>query len=307
MTQKFGQYLQSVRERDIDLILLEEFHCCEEFVEWFCKTADFENVQFVGAWNSVSNVYGETDLLVCVQQQHKIIGLFVENKIKALEQDNQDGRYHIRAQRAVADGTIDEYHTMIIAPDQYLRNFRTDHAFMSVLSFEKIESWFEGRKDPRSKWRSAIMREAIEQNRRPNNMIKNSTRSQFFEDYWRYLKMNHPSFIMNRPTAKGNKSRWVMFKGLEFGPGIQFTHKCNKCLIELGFSRTSLNNFPASILDNLPSGARATQVGGKTAIHFDVPEIDLESPLDTQVESVEAAISAAYLLMPVFEDWKNKV
>ena len=33
----FGRYLASVTERDIDLLLLEEFHVSNDFVGWFCS------------------------------------------------------------------------------------------------------------------------------------------------------------------------------------------------------------------------------------------------------------------------------
>ncbi|WP_294613827.1 hypothetical protein [uncultured Roseovarius sp.] len=59
------------------------------------------------------------------------------------------------------------------------------------------------------------------------------------------------------------------------------------------------------VLDDLPFGAKAIQVGRKTAIQFDVPEIDLELPFTTQIDRAEAAISAAYQLMPTFDAWRR--
>ncbi|WP_429819356.1 hypothetical protein [Ensifer sp. B1-9] len=31
-----GRYLASVEERDVDLLLMEEFHISDDFASWFC-------------------------------------------------------------------------------------------------------------------------------------------------------------------------------------------------------------------------------------------------------------------------------
>ena len=114
----FGNYLASVEERDIDLLLLEEFHCSSEFTDWFCRSIGIEDVEFDKAWHSVTDIdvkdkNGETDLILRVHNQGRRLGLFIENKIKAPEQDAQGTRYHIRAQRACEQGKIDEYETVM--------------------------------------------------------------------------------------------------------------------------------------------------------------------------------------------------
>ncbi|VVD31725.1 hypothetical protein [Paraburkholderia dioscoreae] len=60
----FGRYLASVTERDIDLLLLEEFHVNNDFVAWFCGKIDLHNVTAAGAWHSLSDTDGESDLVL---------------------------------------------------------------------------------------------------------------------------------------------------------------------------------------------------------------------------------------------------
>jgi hypothetical protein len=49
----FGRYLVNVSERDMDLLLMEEFHVNEAFVSWFCTEIDLRDVSPAGAWHSV--------------------------------------------------------------------------------------------------------------------------------------------------------------------------------------------------------------------------------------------------------------
>jgi hypothetical protein len=78
----FRRYLASVEERDIDLLLMEEFQISDGFVAWFC--------------DSISDTDGETDLLLRVIIGNRRIGVLIENQISAPEQDEQGERYHIR-------------------------------------------------------------------------------------------------------------------------------------------------------------------------------------------------------------------
>ena len=43
---KFGRYLASVEERDIDLLLMEEFQITDEFVIWFCNDVKLDRNRY---------------------------------------------------------------------------------------------------------------------------------------------------------------------------------------------------------------------------------------------------------------------
>ncbi|TVV77462.1 hypothetical protein [Sphingomonas solaris] len=60
----FGAYLANVQERDVDLLLMEEFHVDGRFVEWFCDRVGGAGARFDGASHSVTDADGETDLLL---------------------------------------------------------------------------------------------------------------------------------------------------------------------------------------------------------------------------------------------------
>lgn len=95
----FGSLLASVGERDIDLLLMEEFHVNDEFVSWFCKKLGLGKVFSAGAWHSVSDTDHETDLLLRVLVGGRRVEVLIKNNVSAPEQDRQAQRYHIRGVR----------------------------------------------------------------------------------------------------------------------------------------------------------------------------------------------------------------
>ncbi|WP_093983641.1 hypothetical protein [Shewanella algae] len=86
-------FIQSVQERDIDLMLLEECHTSMAFCNWLVsRVYEFPHtVEFVGAWHSViHNQYGESDLVVIFNDNdgsHQAI--LIENKIDATPQQQR--------------------------------------------------------------------------------------------------------------------------------------------------------------------------------------------------------------------------
>jgi len=138
----FGRYLASVAERDIDLLLMEEFHASEEFVKWFCSEIDLHGISPADAWHSVSDTDGESDLLVRVIKDGQRIGVLIENKIAAPEQDRQAERYHIRGIKCREQGKLDRYVTVMCAPKRYLDSLSDKSEYHHRFSYEKIAAWF---------------------------------------------------------------------------------------------------------------------------------------------------------------------
>jgi hypothetical protein len=158
----FGRFLAPVDERDVDLLLLEEFHVSDEFVAWFCSELSLSGAVPSAAWHSVSDTDGESDLLLRVLREGRRLGVFIENKVSAPEQDWQSERYHLRAKRAVEQHKLDEYLTVICAPRAYLEALPKDSSYQHRVPYERIADWFGGQLGRRAAYRRLVMLEAIE-------------------------------------------------------------------------------------------------------------------------------------------------
>ena len=91
--------VESIQERDVDLILLEELSTDNLFCEWFINELKLPNLTSVnGAWRSISAFgLGETDILFSYNSNSSKIFILIENKLDAVLQCDQFNRYIQRA------------------------------------------------------------------------------------------------------------------------------------------------------------------------------------------------------------------
>ena len=293
----FGRYLASVEERDIDLLLMEEFHISDDFVAWFCGEIGLDGVSAAGAWHSVSETDGETDLLLRVFKDGRRIGILIEDKIGAPEQDRQDERYHLRGIRSREAGKFDDYITVMCAPERYLAALSPDSAYQHRLSYERIANWFGTQQGRRAEWRHHIMLEAIEQGRRGYTMKVSAANTAFHFEYWEHLRRRHPRINMRTPKNKGAKSTWIILKGHDFPKGVKLHHKFDVQAMELGFEQHKIEEILAQKAD-WPDDIAVVQKGGSASLAIRVPPIDMNLGVATQISAIEEALEAAYRLIP---------
>lgn len=295
--ESFGDYLVNVQERDIDLLLMEEFHVSRDFVSWFSNAVGVDKVEFDGAWHSVTDADGETDLLVRVISGGKRIGILIENKISAPEQDQQGERYHLRAARAQNAGRFNGFVVCMCAPQAYLAGLSDTSLYEFRISYEEIARWFARSEDGRSRWRRGIMEKAVAKGKRDLPMVVNETVSRFHQEFFDYILVRHPELVMRRPTPKGNKSNWILFKGVEFPKGVSFHIKMDQRSVELGFIGRLVSELRAAAV-NLPADIRVAQKGGTASLCIAVPLLDRSKPLDQQQDQLLAVMAAVERLRP---------
>ncbi len=293
----FGRYLASVTERDIDLLLMEEFQTSDGFVTWFCSELGLHDVAPAGAWHSLSDTDGESDLLLRVLREGRRIGILIENKIAAPEQDLQAERYHLRGIRSREQGKLDDYVTVMCAPRRYLDALSHESAYQHRVSYEQIAAWFSHQEGRRAAWRHQIMLEAIDQGRRGYAMAVNATVTGFYRKYWEYLRRRHPRIKMARPTNKGSRSTWFILKGHDFPKGVNMYHKFDQQVMELGFSKRKIADI-RGIKSDWPDDIAVVQKGTIASLAINIPAIDMNLDFDAQLPAIEKALEAAYRLMP---------
>jgi hypothetical protein len=293
----FGRYLATVAERDIDLLLMEEFHVSDDFVAWFSGEVGIRDASPAGAWHSLSDTDGESDLLLRVLKDGRRIGILIENKISAPEQDHQAERYHLRGIKSREQGKLDDYVTVMCAPIRYLDGMSATSVYQHRVSYEKIAAWFGMQTGRRAVWRHHIMLEAIDQGRRGYTMAVNETNTAFHLSYWEYLQKRHPLIHMARPKSRGNKSNWIILKGHDFPKGVSMHHKLDQQVFELGFPGRSIEEVLAAKSD-WPDDIVPVQKRGTASLAIRVPAVDMTLGLAAQLPAIDEALAAAYRLMP---------
>lgn len=295
--QDFGSYLVTVAERDIDLLLMEEFHVTPSFAAWFSNELGLQGAQFDGAWHSVFDADGETDLLLRVRVNDQRVGILIENKIGAPQQVTQDERYHIRGARSQQEGKFDTFLTCMCAPQVYLDSLGDESLYQRKLAYEKIADWFARLDGARAAWRHRVIEEAIAQGRRGYTMVVNPITSEFHLAYWDYLRRKHPTILMRKPTPKGSKSTWIILKLATFPKGVNLHHKLDQSVIELGFEKRDVGEILA-IKSDWPSGIYPVQKGGTASLAVSVPRIEIARGVSAQEALLDEAAAAIYSLAP---------
>ncbi len=295
--EDFGRYLQSVAERDIDLLLMEEFHVDPEFAKWFaCLVGLGDHSTFDGAWHSLNDRDGETDLLLRVRCVDQRVAILIENKIAAPEQSEQDLRYHLRGQRAQEAGRYERFVTSICAPKIYLDGLPDSSLYEHRIPYEAIRDWYAGKTGPRARWREAIIIEAIEQGRRGYTMKVHGGISAFHLAFWQILQERHPELIMRRPTAKGPGSTWIYLRTADFPKGVSLIFKSDQGCVDLQFENTRAGDLQSLRQSNWPDQCRIAQKGKSAAVSMPVPACDFTKPLADQSAAVADVVATALRL-----------
>ena len=294
----FGHYLASVAERDVDLLLMEEFHANDMFVSWFCAKLDLPEVRGDGAWHSVSDSDGETDLLLRVNADGQRVAVFIENKVAALEQHEQAQRYHIRATREQQQGKCDAHVNVICAPERYLSGLNAQSNYQYKVSYEEIATWFSEQPDRRSSWRRQVIEHAIEQARRGYQLVLHTAHTAFHHAYWEIVRSNYPDLVMRPVKGRGAGSTWVVLKSRNFPKhDVQIDHKLTDGIVRLSFFKRKLAELLELRID-WPDGVRLTELPKSVTADILVARIDLEQPLEMQRAAVDQALQAAQRLIP---------
>lgn len=135
----------SVRERDIDLVIVQFVNTSIHFRKWFRNqlTPDTEQSRFLGVSHSVATPNGETDVELGFEtdrgDRHLIL---IENKITASFQDQQIERYYERGERYASNGDCEDFTVGLVAPEQYINNSERE-AFESVVTYEEMHSYLD--------------------------------------------------------------------------------------------------------------------------------------------------------------------
>ena len=120
--------IAGVCERDVDLLLLEEFHAGDRFWRWLAGVAlgeDLAAARFVRARHSVDQSSGESDLELAIEApagrrsrrgRPRRIRILIENKLDAAFQPQQAERYRTRGDAYFQNGEGDRWVTVLLAP-----------------------------------------------------------------------------------------------------------------------------------------------------------------------------------------------
>ena len=160
--------ISGVFERDIDLLLIEEFVASPAFLEWFLDRVGVKlPVELLDAKHSVMTPNGESDLELSLKHENSSNAkILIENKVDACFQETQPERYTARAALYRDSGNWNPVITVLVAPAAYSGSSQTC-GFDRRVSYEEILAWFQ-RDQPcsgRTLYKLKLLNQALERSR----------------------------------------------------------------------------------------------------------------------------------------------
>ena len=284
--------IESVLERDTDLLILEEWSVNSEFAHWLLKqlsiTQKFSSFE---GWHSVTDSqYGESDLLLVAENPSMKIAVLLENKIDAIAQEEQSKRYFLRAEKLKQELGLTSTVVGIIAPENYLQNNQEAKNYPFQISYESVAEWFSAQAGMRDLYRAAVLRSAIEKERRGYHPKKDEQVSQFWHDYWEYLQRAIPEVKMKEPDIVPSGSDWPELYFLWFPAKWKLVHKLSRGVLDL---ETKLSHAEAEILqESLDKSEFSIVPTGKSfSIRLNVVPLDRHFLLALQHDALEQCVA----------------
>ncbi len=291
--------VEAVTERDIDLLLLEEFRSSQQFCEWFLERAalDKNELAYLGAWHSVTQGgLGESDLAVKFKKRNGEHYLFlIENKIDANFTKDQAARYRLRAKTYLEQGECAEQRTVLIAPREYLS---VNHSFDLAITYEEVRGWFLNQKElgPRAVHKAEMISLAIEKQRRGYQPIRDEDVSVFWQEYWGAAVKYYPRLHMKKPDRdKPWGADFLGFKPVELIEEARLIHKLERGTVDLELSGIghALEQVRKDLATHLKEGMRLVKTGKSVSVRYETAALDLSKPFDTQRNKVMTALQKA--------------
>jgi hypothetical protein len=297
--------LEAISERDIDLLLIEEFESEGGFLEWFIgMTARWPagDLTACGAWHSVSNEHGESDVVVIADEPGgRRLALLIENKIDAPPQPEQAQRYERRGELGVEAGDWHQFKTCIVAPKRYLDAAANAGGYQTSVSYEDVADWMKGRLPDgrRFQFKRHLIESAIEQQRRGYSPKLDAIVTRFFNDYWELAESLFAELNLCNSGPRPSGSTWAEFRPPGLPKGRSIMHKAPEGYVDLqlagyGDRVAELSERNPLLLGGGMAFVRATK---SAALRIKVPPLDVREDFASQRDGAMIALKAALKLL----------
>ena len=297
--------IAGVCERDVDLLLLEEFQSESGFSQWFVEQTLGEPAgigDVIAARRSATDSTGESDLEVDFQDgQGGTARMLVENKVGAGLQPRQADRYCERGDAYVARGDCRAYHTVIVAPEAYFGESGSVKGFDYRITYEEILGWFERSETlgARRRYKCILLQSAIDKGTLGYQPEEDTATSAFWRDYWLLATAQAPGLEMPEPGPKPAGAGFIDFRPPVLPAGIRVVHKLNRGCVDLEIRDMGqrVNEVRAALASHLTPDMQIVRTSKSAAVRINVPILSGNTPADEQRDRVLAGIEAAARLL----------
>lgn len=256
-------------ERDIDLLLAEEFRVNPSFSNWVLgKFGVSDSLVHPAVATDVSVVEdgSEADVVATFNTRDgKFYRLFVENKIDAVLMPDQLQRYLRRGEGEVRRGLVSGYSVLFFTPSYY--RCAQLPPLVQQITFEEAAQMLQSQSDLRLSYRASLLTKALPQSTAAARDAKVVAADPYIKEWWdkvySMLDREFPNFFVHKtfyprsvyfaPETPGQAGYLrVDFKGHKGEVDLAFK---NIAPNRLQAALTGINEFPGVVVANGKSAA----------------------------------------------------
>ena len=315
-------------ERDIDLLLAEEFAVSPDFAKWFLtQTKSFDEVdaQVDAVYVSKSDATGESDLVVVFKREYGTdhFALLIEDKIDAPLQPKQVERYRRRAADEIARTSSSyseaaviicapqaykEAHPEICAPQAYKEVHPETETFDAFVSYEAIAAFLKEQKptSARNEYRATFIETAGKKKINAPTIIYEAVTDSFWKAVYKIATSDFPDLNM-KPSRYARGTTWVSFRPLDMPSMpklIRVDLKGASGLVDLTFPYTLCRVMQPLVKSILEEDMEVHQTGRACAIRLCAKPFTICEDFETMEAPVRDALAASVRLVRFY--FKNR-
>jgi len=300
MVENVDISIVGVTEKDIDLLLLEEFVSSPEFVNWFTGRLNLSSVDLLAASRGVSDATGESDLTLKLTTDSGSTAIInIENKVSASFQPLQKERYRQRGEEQVRQGVADDYYLCLVAPSCYL-GAEGQEEFDAFLCYGDILDWLKESRieGERRAYKCALLTKAIERAKYGWQLKEDAAVTALWKRYWQRSQEIASVLQMQEPTGKPATSSFVFFRAPKLFAGIRLVHKMRhgNADIQIAGWGTRVHELTDALAGKLDDGMKITNANKSAVIRLQVPVLNLQGSYDEQAQSVDDGLKGCLRL-----------
>ena len=288
-------------ERDIDLLLAEEFAVSPAFAAWFLGLTGFAGraATVVDVFVSKSDATGESDLVVVYEEADagRRIALLIEDKIDAALQPDQEKRYRLRAAREVERGDYQAYEVLLCAPKAYAATRPETAGFDRVVAYEDIAAYLAADASPRGRYRSNFVATAAMRNANTWTRVSDDATNAFWDAAYVMATESFP-ILERKPIRLTKGSPWIEIHPRDMpGRKVYVLLKGDRGFVDLTFTGSAIAPFADAVTGLVELGMSVHATGKSSAIRIAVEGFTPLDPLDEGLPKVRRAFEACAILV----------
>ena len=168
----------------------------------------------MGAWRSVTQSTGESDLEVALESGGgDPVRLLIENKVNAGFQPQQAERYRTRGSTYLERGDCSSFRTVLVAPDRFFGSATDLKGFDAQVTYEAIRDWFANihAMGTRKVYKEALLTAAIQKGTLGYQPEEDAPVTKFWHMYWHLAQVYAIELEMMEPLSKPARAGFIYF------------------------------------------------------------------------------------------------